>query len=163
MTMTLIGSLRPRNGACVNSALAMGREKIKKKPTKQKSGKAWVNDEEHLLIIQLGKHLQPSAIAKLLGRSFFTIKSHLKDWELPSIKAQRRNKGGRTTDILAGEPKAIIEAKLKQSNWTITGAELHELLVLKFPHPKKKHSEPFSVTLKLFGCGKDQRNKFTPS
>ena len=131
--------------------ISHGREKIKKKPTKQKSGKAWVNDEEHLLIIQLGKHLQPSAIAKLLGRSFFTIKSHLKDWELPSIKAQRRNKGGRTTDILAGEPKAIIEAKLKQSNWTITGAELHELLVLKFPHLKKalRTVQRYAETLRL--------------
>ena len=114
--------------------IAHGREKEPKKRTKKKHKKAWINDEEHQLIIQLGKHLQPSAIANLMNRSFSTIKSHLADWELPSIKAQRRNKGGRTTDILAGEPKAIIEAALKQSDWTMTGKELHQLLVPKFPH-----------------------------
>ena len=57
---------------------------------------------------------------------------------LPSEKAKRRVHKGRQTDILAGEPKSDhCERELKESNWSITSNQLHEMLVVKFPHLNK--------------------------
>ena len=123
---------------CVSALrIETGREKAKKSQSKKKTGRGVIGDDEQSVIKRLAKHFDAKSIAKLMDRSVGVVRTHIKDPQLPSVRRKNMVFRGRQTDILAGKPKAIIEAELKKSNWTVTGVQLHQMLVAQFPQLKK--------------------------